>query len=205
MAYSRSEETLKAMLPDLQELNLGRSQAWLVTQGTPHEWAYKVREALFIAKRYKDRYPKLAEAADLFSIFVDGNKVEARRARNTTEVAAYSGAGINQGLELAGRSVSTSGAQSPFTIIEAWRKSQPSNQAMHFPQAALSDEALAILYKWAQSWKPPLMLMVDGEAVTVGPADAHVVKYAWQPPDERAIVKKPVEPKPPKIDGGEPH
>lgn len=205
MAYSRSESTLKKMLPELQELALGRAQAWIVTQGTPHEWAYKIREALFIARIYKDKYPELAKAAESFTVLVDGNRVDARRARNTTEAVALADVhtGINTGLELAGRSVSVSGAQSPFTIIEAWRKSQPSNQPMNFPQAALTEEALGILYKWAQSWKPPLMLMVDGASVTVGPADHHVIQYAWRPAGEAATFSQ-LPDKPKKIDGGEP-
>lgn len=204
MAYSRSEETLIKMLPDMQELILGRPQAWMVTQGTPHEWAYKVREAFFVAQIFEHKYPKLAEVARTFSVFVDGNRVDARRARNTTEVAAAVGAGINQGMELAGRSVSTSGAQSPFTIIEAWRKSQPSNQPMHFPEATLAEDALEILYKWAQSWKPPLMLMVDGPSVTVGPADHHIINYSWRPRSEQPPTLPAAPPKPPKLEGGEP-
>lgn len=206
MAYSRSETTLKKMLPDLQEIALGRPQAWIITQGSAQEWAYKVREALFIARLHKSRYPELAAAAESFTVeVVDSQRVQARRARQTTEaVALADDQNPTHGLETFGRSVQSSGQQSPFTIIEAWRKSQPSNQPIHFPEATLSEDQLTILYKWAQAWKPPLMLMVDGNSVTVGPTDKQVMQYAWRPPEERGIVAPPAPPKPPKREAGEP-
>lgn len=206
MGYSRSIRTLEKVLGDLADLAMGKPQAWII-QGDPkavQDWAYKVREALFVAALYPQAYPSLANAAKDYTIEVHGNRVEARRARQTTEFAAAAGEGINTGQEIARRSVQTSGKQTVFLIVDSWRKAQPTNDPMHFPQAALSQEELGLLYKWAQAWKPPLMLMVDGEAVTIGPADKHVIKYAWRPIEEELPVERKLESPRVKREGGEP-
>jgi len=205
MAYSRSKVTLEAIKGELQELALGKPQAWVMAnEKSAYAWAYKVREALHIAKAYPSEYPGLAVAAENYVIEVHFNRVEARRALNTTEFAAQSGEGINQGLELARRAVSTSGKMTVFTIVDSWRKVQPSNDPLHFPQADLTIEELTMLYRWAKAWKPPLMLMVDGPAVTVGPADPHAIQYEWTPaqapPPPVAILESPRI----KREGGEP-
>ena len=182
MAYSRSESTLIKMLPELQELALGRPQAWIVEEGNAHLWAQKVREALFVATLNREKYPTLAQAYDRYAVHVEGARVETRLKRRISPVVGDVGVAPSGTT----RSVSVPGTQTPFTIIETWRKAQPSNNPIHFGEASLSEDQLNILYKWAQSWKPPLMLMVDGTSVTVGPADPHVAQYAWRPAEERA-------------------
>lgn len=206
MAYSRNKVTLEAIKDQLQELALDKPQAWVMTdERSAYAWAYKVREALHIAKAYPNDYPGLARAAENYVIEVHVNRVEARRARNTTEFAAQAGEGINTGQEIARRAVSTSGKMTVFTIVDSWRKVQPTNDPLHFPQADLNVEELTMLYNWAKSWKPPLMLMVDGPSVTVGPADPHVIQYEWTPKDAPPPAPVILEsPRKVKREGGEP-
>lgn len=185
MGYSRSKVTLEKMLPTLQELNAGRPCAWMLD--TPEQalkFAYQVREALFIAKLYSKEYPFLGQAAERFVIEVDGNKVAAVMSTNTTEaVILVDGERKpnNQGLAKAGPVLATSGPQSAFTIIDIWRRMQPSNDPINFPQAALDESNLLMLYNFCKNGTPPLMMMVSDDSVTIGLVDRAVVQYSWTP------------------------
>lgn len=190
MAYSRSEETLKTMLPYLSDIALGNPAAWNLPAGDAHKFAYKLREALFISRLdgIRQKYPELAAQAGLVTVeVVNETRVQVKRTGNTPEAAVLSAdlhAGNNQGYESMGRSIATVGKQSVFTVIEAWRKHAQqggSTTPLHFPQAELGDNELFMLYNWAQNWKPRLMLMVDGASLTVGPVEADVEQYAWRP------------------------
>ncbi len=203
MAYSRSPATLDAMIlsGQLSELAAGRGCRWRTPPNESHRHAYKVREALFIAALYPDQYPELATAAQKFTIEVTSSReVQARLAKQTTEAATLA-TGIGQdghvspntGLEKAGRAIATAGPQSQFTIIDAWVKAQPNSDPMYFPQANLDEGQLTQLYNWATNCTPPLMLMVNGEAVTVSLVDRAVVQYSWHPAGTPTPEWHPVE------------
>lgn len=187
MGYSESIATLERMLPLLKDLAEGRECMW-ETKGSPSYLAYKIREALYIAKENKANYPGLAAAAEAFTIQVirDGSKrVQAVRAKNTPETSTLASANritsIVTGLESAGPPVPTAGPQSSQSIIDAWNKTQPRTEPINFPQANLPDIELDRLYTWCQAHVPRLMMLVSGASLTLGPVEPEVEEYAYHP------------------------
>lgn len=189
MGYSTSEETLKAILPDLGDLVLGRQVSWLCTAGQAAKWAYKVREALYIANlpENRARYPGLVEASQRYSIAVSGDTVFTKNAGNTTEIAKLADpehVGINQGYADHGRAVNTAGPKSVFQVIDAWKKNAAQGQRntpMYFSGANLPENELFMLWEWATKQSPPLMILVDDGNLTLGPVERDVAQYSWRP------------------------
>ncbi len=58
---------------------------------------------------------------------------------------------------------------------------QPSSDPINFPQAALDDSSLLMLYNFCKNGTPPLMMMVSEDSVTISLVDRAVVQYAWTP------------------------
>lgn len=187
MAYSRSIVTLNRLYQYIQPLENGEPYAWICKQGYSHTLAYKIREALFVAKLHAESYPLLADAADKLVIeVVSPTKVQARLSVVPTEAMILSGENVSptHGLQSGplGRIVSTAGEQTAFTIIEAWKRSQPNLTPINFPQAKLDYTQLLALWNWCQQWKPrPLMIMEDEGSITLGPTEDAVVAYSWHP------------------------
>lgn len=189
MGYSKSLKTLQEFYHHVQPLEKGENYVWVTEQGFTGKLAYKIRECFYIASLYPVQYPRLAEVARHFVIeeVAGTNKVQARWTSAPTEAlvlsSGYATVSPQHGGTVAslGRTIATSGEQTMFTVIEAWRASQPSNTPIHFPSARLSDTELLGLYNWAKAWKPPLMLMVDEDSLTVGPVEDDIEQYSWHP------------------------
>lgn len=189
MGYSRSVKTLEDFYQYVKPLENMEPYTWICEPGAQGRTAYKIRECMALAIAFRDRYPKLAEAAAHFSIHeIRGtNKIEARRSTAPTEALILGGSNVapqhgGTGDRSVGRAVSTSGEQTFFTIVEAWNKSQPSNTPIHFAHANLSDGDLARLYAWAKKRPIPLMIMVGEEGgITLGPIDDDVVEWEYKP------------------------
>lgn len=196
MGYSNSREVLESRREYWTPLLRQEPYVWIL-EGQPSSadldtWAYKIRECFHIANLSENisHYPELVAASKIFAVQpVKGtNKVQAVLTAVATETSvAQHSASPTHGLvdQPLGRIISTAGEQTIFTIIDSWKKSQPNNQPIHFPQAALSYEQLLALWRWAQSWKPwPLMILVDGESLTLGPPEDAVLEYSWKPRPE---------------------
>ncbi len=190
MGYSTSTYTLDERIRsgELDLLAKGQACTWIVSTGLASKFAYKIREALYIARLHADQYPSLAQAADQYVIEVaNASTVFARHTASNTEATVLATGGSDNtgttthGLEKAGRAIQSNGPQSQFTIIDTWRKAEPSSDSIHFPTADLNDEQLEQLWLWSQNHRPPLMLMVSGESITVSLWDEHVGQYAWTP------------------------
>lgn len=191
MGYSTSKQTLEDFRHQLTYLEQGKEQVWLTEVGKAGYIAYKIRECLYIARLYPTEYPQLAAAAENFTVeVVAPNKVQARAAGNPTQaVIMTQGAGehpkesVTHGLEDPRRraGLATAGPQTSFSIIEVWKKAQPSNDPIYFPDAALDEEQLTLLYNWTQNRTPKLMILVDDAALTLGPVDEDIAQFAWSP------------------------
>jgi hypothetical protein len=193
MAYSESEKTLEKIRPQLARLEAGNACIWTGLKGISggsRRFAYKLREGLFIAKLYKDKYPDLAKAADNFKIErVDADKVQAVVAtKGTTETpvlvdAPAAAPVVNQGLAVAEKKpVNRAGPQSAATIIQVWHDVQPSNTPLTFPQANLSREEKLKLHTWATGRH--LMLFIADARVTMQPYTTNLAGLEWSPADE---------------------
>ena len=199
MGYSTSTYTLDERIRsgELDLLAKGQACTWIVSTGNASKFAYKIREALYIARAHADQYPALAQAADQYVIEVaNASTVFARYTGANTEATVLATGGsentatATHGLEKAGRAIQSNGPQSQFTIIDTWRKAQPSNEPIYFPTASLDDEQLEQLWLWSQNHRPPLMLMVSGESVTVSLWNESVARYAWAPESTKQIKEE---------------
>jgi hypothetical protein len=202
--YSKNPATAEKMLSVLGPLIQGELCTWQTDEGEADYFAYKVREALYVARlrqkqwdntiRMHDEegvnFPNISTIRQLSAVgrmaeririvVTSRSTVEARFAKGTPEALVLtSNATPTSGYENSGRSVVTITKQSAWSVKEAWKASQPSNTPLHFPHAELSYEELVELYEWAT----PLGLLlfeVDG-ALTVQRKTLDLVQFAWAP------------------------
>jgi hypothetical protein len=199
MAYSRSEDTLKAMLPHLDATKHGRTQKWVVSPGRAWWWAGKVREALYIAREiFPHRYPELARAASVFVVEVmDDRTVQARPSSNTVATAIPGGGEPApsesptqdetpiHGLEPAGGVPRTIvGPHTATDIIAYCLRALPTNDKLVFTETRLPDSELDQLSKWAATRTPRWMVVVSASAgiVTLCPYQPGIPAWSPKPP-----------------------
>lgn len=168
MGYSTSIETLEKMLPYLEPLQKGEPCAWKVPSGQARSFSYKVREALFIASRNETKYPKLAEAKDLFRIREHGETTviaELREPRSAEQIEVDPAELKVQGQNY--EPSKRSGPQTAMSIIEHWSERGDLTK-MSFPQANLGQEDLGRLLKWAEAQELVFFVSPEG-GITVQP------------------------------------
>lgn len=203
MAYSNSPVTLERMLPYLGPLALGRTARWENSASAAPRWskwwAYRVREALFIAGQIEkglvphggipaETVAGLAAAAERMKIEEVGpNLVQAIPAHNTSDVQVLLGATPTHGLDEAGTVSSMRlGPQSAGSIEQLWEDLQPSNTPLFFPDAALEELELEALHTWAEA--RGLIIIVAGSALTLTRPTRDTRGLAWAPgtaPEDR--------------------
>ena len=196
--YSKNLVTLERMLPFLGPIIQGELCAWNTPAGEADKFAYKVREALYLAILHRPKFAawslqtphgdskyedmeKVARMAGKLRIVVMGpSLVEARLAKGSTEaeVLVRSQAPMN-GYEDAGKSVVTVGRQTVASIKAAWTAAQPSNTPMNFPSAHLSYEELVELHGWVSEMHM-IMFEIDG-SLTIQHRSKDLESFAWAP------------------------
>lgn len=198
--YSKNLVTLERMLPFLGPIIRGELCAWNTPAGEADKFAYKIREALYIAQlreeslksvlQFEDRRGPYAHAEKMLAIAAMAKKmrivvispslVEAKLARGSTEaeVLTRTQAPMN-GYEDAGRSVVTVGRQTVASVRAAWQAAQPSNTPMNFPSANLSYDELVELHAWVSEMHM-IMFEVDG-SLTIQHRSADLASFAWAP------------------------
>lgn len=166
MGYSKSLRTLVAMEPNLQMLAQGKPTSWRVTEGSPGDFAYRIREALYNAHFYNPTYsPALARAYTLFRTTVDGEFVRARlkHPRTVQQVTAPdtqpSAIFVQPQSQLQTAARSLIGPRSTAEVIQFWIDCQPTNEEIAFSEAELSNEELEQLQAWAGRLTPPWELV----------------------------------------------
>jgi hypothetical protein len=197
--YSKNPQTGIKMLPYLGPIVRGELCAWNTEKGEADYFAYKIREALYVARLHADSFGTstawydssgknvsddmlaLAKQAERIRIVVvNPSLVEARLQKATPEALVLTGqAAPMSGYENPGRSTVTLAKQTVWSIQEAWRGQQPSNTPLHFPHAGLSYDELVELYTWAESMH--LMLFEADGALTIQPKSLDLLQYAWSP------------------------
>lgn len=206
--YSKNPLTAEKMLPVLGPIIRGELCTWQTDEGDADYFAYKLREAFYIARLYQREFEKqaskfqlgmelpikdandaikaealaaVAKMAERIRIVVTSRStVDARFAKGTPEALVLtSTATPTSGYENPGRSVVTITKQTVWSIKEAWKASQPSNTPLHFPNATLSYEELVELYGWATELGL-ILFEVDG-ALTVQRKTLDLIEFAWAP------------------------
>lgn len=200
MAYSTNPQLVMDRWALVEELAQGRACRWRVsppTREATRRQAYQIRETLYIASLYPEKFKALASAASQFSIhIVEVGLIEAKTKSNpyvdvTPEVrssnVAVFGGGSPHGTE-----PSTVSKQTAAECIDAWRQHLPSSDPLNFPQTTLSDEEMTALYKWAQGNTPKLMLLVGAGSLTISLRDASgaMDSYSWKPPKPAPAEEK---------------
>ena len=186
MGYSRSVQTLINMLPHLELLHQDRPCKWTTEPGGAHKFAYKLREALYIARLYAGQFPELARAADRYRIeILSDRQVQARPAAGTTAatVETLPVATVTTGMEVAGGPRQMSGPQSAASIMQTWLDAQPTNDKFYFAEARLSNDELLKLHRWAKEQK--LLFFVDDQSggLNLQKEDRDLADFAWSPED----------------------
>jgi hypothetical protein len=179
MGYSTSRQTLIKMLPELEFLSTGKSCVWTTEPNESHRVAYKIREALYIARLYASEFPELARAARDFRITVTSSReVQAVR------VGAHT---INSVKELFSESVPVIDLKqlkveeaTAASLIDSWLANPEGKH--YFPQAGLSGEELRKLYAWSQSQGLVFFVATDG-SVTLQVTEPSLEDFAWDPTD----------------------
>jgi hypothetical protein len=189
VGYSRSKKTLEKVLPLLEDLKSGKGTNWTINEHqSPEHFAYKIREALYVASIHPDEFPELARAAELMKIeIVDRRTVQA--VFKPTSLMATGG--LTQGVTTHGVQpgergpVTLGGPQSAAAVVQAWHNAQPSNTPMRFPQANLDRDELLKLFEWCSKRTPPWFMFVglNGE-LTIQPYSRDLDGLGWDPADE---------------------
>lgn len=173
MGYSKSRTTLLKMLPKLEPLERGEPCTWRVDSMSADKFAYKVREALYIARLYANEFPELAEAAQRYRVSVKGpGLVAAEPHLPMGPVLSVEG-----GEELSATPKEVLGPQSDLSIMEEWLDRKL--ESLHFPEANLDNEELERLYHWAE--RRELIFFVSDKALTLQRHDPELAEYAWKP------------------------
>jgi hypothetical protein len=180
MGYSTSRQTLERMRSSLNVLASGKPCSWQTEPNESHKVAYKIREALYIARLYPDEYPDLARAARDFRIsVVSSREVIAERIGNhslaTVKELVF---GTDKpSLDLTQQKVELPEAAN---IVSAWMKKPDGKH--YFPQVNLSPEELLKLYNWSQAYDLIFFVAGDG-SITLQPRSEDVQEFAWSPED----------------------
>jgi hypothetical protein len=196
MAYSRSESTLRRILPELSPIKAGRTHKWEVMPGRAWYKASRIREALYIAAHvFPHKYPELALAHSHYVIEVlDDHTVQARPTANASDPQAVLGESILtpterpssdvtpiHGLEIQGGVPRTIVGQTSATAIIAWTlRSMPTNDKLVFTEVDLPDSELTQIARWAETRQPKWMVVVNKpeRIVTLSPFQPGVP--AWR-------------------------
>lgn len=188
MGYSRNPAVLETRRESLSELELGRACRWHTTKDwqTTEKEAYKLREALYIASLYPEKYPALALARDSFEIaVVEPGLIEARATKSgePDQLRLHAGPPTPvHGLAAAGPEVPLVGLTTAAEVERSWQRHLPSLDSLNFQQTRLPPGELVTLWEWANANTPRLMLLVGEGFITVSLRDAEVEAYAWHPP-----------------------
>lgn len=193
MAYSKSISTLRGMQPYLKLLTEFTPCEWQRTAPDADKWAYKLREALFIARREAvlrkddEEIQALANAALMFTIQVINPHLVRAVLADVSEIQAEP-TPTRQALD-AGPDHRVSKIQSVQDLKDVWLRAQPTNDKLHFPDARLSDDELSEAAGWAASLTPPWMLLrpKGTNSLTLAPDDPRVPAEAKVRPVKRAI------------------
>lgn len=190
MGYSTSEKTLRAMLPYMKPIAAGLPARWTTGPGlTARQLAYKIREALFIAREYPTTYPELAARSRRYRLrIVDHYILEGRPVDihvelgpipepetldaetswpvTTTPLSEYS---ITPQREV--RTVAS--------VIDAWNQNK--GDKLFFPRVGFSPDELCSLWEWSRR-VDVLIFESDGD-VTLVKATDDLREFAWTPDD----------------------
>jgi hypothetical protein len=176
------------MQPLLSNLDQGLDAQWNLAPGmSPEMFAYKVREALYVASLFPHEFPRLAEAHKNFKVeIVNRTVVQAVFRPYTGGSGGVEKVTVTHGLQ-GGEAAPTTlaGPQTAASVIAAWHATQPSNTPMKFPQAGMAKDELTKLYQWCSERTPVWYMFVDiNGGLVIRPRTKDLEGLGWDPTDE---------------------
>ncbi len=175
MAYSTSPFTLMKMETQLYPLSQGKTVRWARPLnekiGWASAWAYKVREAFYIARLYPDRFPALAKIADKVKVSVlEGGGVEAR-----VEIAVHPApVAVVTAVAPTIAQVEDAPVADMNTIMSAIEREEELGATVHFPRTSVSAEELKVIAGQAQANKQMVLYSARTTGLTIAPDDPEV-------------------------------
>lgn len=177
MGYSRSPDTLIRRLALIEPLAEGGSVTWQTTPGEEHRVAYKIREALRVARQYKEDFPHLAPLGERYRISIQGpGLIVAQEINPEPEVRVV--------VPADGRTTAIlplpDGATTSTQIVQFLIDSAPeSARKINFPNAKLPPDELRKLYAWTNTtgW----LVFVSEQGITLLQYDAELRDVAFNP------------------------
>lgn len=181
MGYSKNISTFNQMKDQLTLLSQQTPCSWDRPSGDADNFAYKIREALFIASLESQKHPK------------DPYWLTLALVRKTWEIRVISPFKIEAApgldIELDSRPTPSAPSNQPAgkvpilaqvrtaeDVIAFWTKLQPSNDKIHFPQILLSDQDIGLVADWAAGLTPSWMVLrpKGTTSLTLAPDDPNV-------------------------------
>jgi hypothetical protein len=184
MPYSKNPDRLVQLLPFMTHLIEGQDCFWNVEgrKVTPETLAYRLREALYIGRLYKDRFPRVAAISDDVTIEIDGFRVIAKHGRTLhvpmpQPMQDY--AAQQQSYVFERQPAPMEIRYSLETIGALWSKRTQGK--VNLPMYTPSNEELVSLYEWGLTQSPPVMLMPSDNSLTLIEHDEELDGMNWTP------------------------
>jgi len=185
MPYSTNPDRLVQLLPYMAHLIQRRDCFWNLEgrKVTAQVFAYRIREALTIARLHPDKFPQVAAIADDVVVEVDNHCVLAKfgkvlNAPLPQSIADYAA----QQAQFASERPFVAPMQIRYTletVSALWAKRQGSS--VNLPAYIPTNDELLRLYDWASVQEPPVMLMPSDAALTLVAHDDELEGMNWTP------------------------
>lgn len=178
MGYSTNPQTLEEIRPQLYKLERGEPDIFYVKPPlTAAKWAYQIREAFYIARRYPLRYPELANAAQKFKVQVEGES----RVRVTPK-NSFSDDLVSSGQRVSSLTVAPSSLTADQIIATV--EGNQHKEKISF-EAILPKEELVRLLLWCQQTQPRRILLVGERDISLVSESPNITSdLEWSPEDE---------------------
>lgn len=174
MAYSSSPLTVERMLPYLEPLVEGRETFFRTEPGRSRWLAYKLREALAVAREHPERFPELARLD--FRFEVDSSREVRAVPRDQTSIEVLSAPRPSAAR------MNTLSVGSAQDVIDHWEAlSEAARTKVYMPNADLSPNELHRLWQWAS--EAGVIFFENAGALTLMPLDEELAPLAWGPED----------------------
>lgn len=179
MAYSSNPITVERMRPFLQPLAEKRECIWRTAPGKSKWLAYKIREALKIAREHPDMYPE----------FIWTDRLQIRNPSSTeVEAVIKPETLVEVDVRYVEPQTGTTAARMDTTevlgvedIARRWEQLKHIETKVYFPSAGLDAEQLLELYAWAQA--EGVIFFENAGALTLLRHDPETAEFAWTPDD----------------------
>lgn len=182
MAYSENPITVERMLPYLEPLEEGGEVRWRAP-GKARWLAYRIREALAIAREHQQRFPSIAEMAEHYRIEVHGkDEVHARlkpRVEVETEPLTLRAWAPRPYVGMAEAIVED--ISSSEVLMKEWAREGRTAGKLYFPNTDLGPDGLMVLWEWAQN--EGVLIFENLGAITLLPKEGNedAAEFAWDP------------------------